>query len=133
MRQGSAACIVTGRDRLRVHTVDRQRHRRRCDALPVLVSDRDGSGDAFRQQVASDRSGGFGCFMFGSVNAGELYPIVVRGEADAFANVERSNALGAEGCNNTCEKGPVSPVSEHLTGPLPAIARGHKRNQPGRV
>jgi len=27
--------------------------------------------------------------MFGNVNVGELYPIVVRGEADAFANVEK--------------------------------------------
>ena len=37
MWQGSAACVVSGRDRLRVHAVNRQRHRRRRDALPVLV------------------------------------------------------------------------------------------------
>ena len=74
MWQRSAACIVSGRDGLRVHAVNRQCHRRRDDPLPVLVSDLDcdGSGDAFRQQVASDRSDAFGCFMFGSVNVGEL-------------------------------------------------------------
>jgi hypothetical protein len=74
MWQGSAACVVSGRDRLRVHAVNRQRHRRRRDALPVLVSDldRDGAGHALWQQVASDRGGAFGCFMFGRVNAGEL-------------------------------------------------------------
>ena len=74
MWQRSAACVVSGRNGLRVYAVNRQCHRRRRDALPVLVSDidRDGMGHVLWQQVASDRGGGFSRFMFGSVNAGEL-------------------------------------------------------------
>ena len=43
--------IVSGRDGLWVHAVNRQCHRRRRDALAMLVWDLDcdGSGDAFRQ------------------------------------------------------------------------------------